>query len=611
MKPKVQTSLLIALCAVLALPLLVPINYMPVASVFNDVMSLLLWGSLVVAFYTTLSGRLLGVNGRPARERITGPAAGTQKPNSFQALTSPSGAPWVLGAIAFVFALQIGLGNYGFISQVVSAMAMAAAAWIVFNLGAVVCKRLPSKLLALSFATALTVTGLLACMIGWVQYFYPAVDSIWINPLMSAGRVYGNVRQPNHFALALFWAVWGTVWSIGASQSKTVCKYAALVLIVPVFVMTSSRMATTFILALFPLAFAAQNPGRTLKAAAAALMIFALSWGVANSLVGFGLPFYGAERLEGGLSTGGRLGLWSDILKILPQLPFNGCGVGQFGPCFIHSDLTVRQSGVFENGHNFLLNSLVEWGWPLTALLMIWLLSGVSAFFKNGLRTTAVLPAGIFLSSLTHAMLEYPWWYAYLLLPTAFCFGWMWTSSLPENSERLVFDQSDAKEARRSYCGKWGGVLLVGFAIVYAIQYYPLRVMFSTQFFQKTAPVNLQKISSRSPLFSAPLSYSMVIALSENLKREDAKQLLPFFKLAGRSTIAPEFMARFAVAAALADEQNMAKHLAWRVYIFDKARAVVLTEQIRKANDRTLDWFLAYLESPTAVNLDRTRFANN
>jgi hypothetical protein len=612
MKIRHTLALPIFLTVVLTLPVLVPLNYMPVASVFNDSLSLLLWGLGVILLQSNPSAiqaynlaavereHGLGCNGLKARVS-----------NAFQDFASPAGLVLVLFAFVATFSLQIFTGAYGFISQVVGAFAMVVASCIAFDTGIRVSQASNDDSLSKSFALAVTLMGVAVSLVGWSQYLFPNLNSDWINPLKTAGRIYGNLRQPNHMALLLIWAIWATVWSIGAGHSKAFWRYLGLVLIVPVLAFTSSRMGVALLCILVPFAYFTQNSKNTLKAVGAAVCIFAASWAVADwAAQTGGLPFYGNERLGEVEATGGRFSLWSDILKILPQLPWYGCGAGQFGPCFIHSNLAERTAGVFENGHNLVLNGLVEWGWPLTVILGAWLICGFFAFFKRGRNTQAVLPAGIAFSSFIHAMLEYPWWYAYLLLPSAFCFGWMWTKSMGQKNTVALDLYAPAGRVGRRFSRWCACVLLTSFGIIYAVQYYPLRVMFSSQFFQKITPETLAKISSQAPLFTAPMSYALVISLSENVNKEDAKKLLPFFKLAGRATITPEFLARFAIVAALADEREMAKHLAWRVINFDKARLPLLKSQVASAQDPALDWFQTYLRSPIPVNLDRSVFAN-
>lgn len=605
-------SLIVLFGAALAIPLTVPLNYLPVASVYNDALSLILWGVITVALrYKYRSQARLDLVCAPA----SGPQSQSGLAGRFTQLKaivlSPRGGVWVLAAFGVVFAIQIVSGAYGFISQMLLALAGAVAAWLVFDAGVRASQNLQADVLAKSFALALLSMGIVVSVLGWVQYFLPNVNSDWINPLATAGRVYGNLRQPNHLALVLVWAVWATVWLIGASRHKTGWYFLGLLLIVPVLVFTGSRMGLLLLVLLIPLAAVSQNPKSTLTGVGAALAIAAVSWTAAYwAAEAKDLSFYGKDRLLFGNATGGRLNLWLDVLAMLPQLPLNGCGVGQFGPCFIHADLPIRRSGIFENGHNLVLNGLVEWGWLLTGIIIVWLTCGLKVFFQHGLKTAAVLPAGMFISSLCHSMLEYPWWYPYLLLPTAFCFGWMWNVSAA-NKAGIALVKTDSVSVNPSSCSKvWGALLLAAFGVIYAVQYYPLRVMFSAQFFQKTTPVDLQAISKSAPLFSAPLSYALVISLSENVKKEDAKQLLPFFKLAGRGTVAPEFIARFSGVAALANERDMAKHLAWRVYSFDNEKFVTLRKQVTASNDPDLEWFVTYLKSPTPVNLDRRIFNN-
>ena len=277
--------------------------------------------------------------------------------------------------------------------------------------------------------------------------------------------------------------------------------------------------------------------------------------------------------------------------------------------------LDERVHGAVVHAHNLVLNGLIEWGWPLTLLLVVWIALGVCLFIRYGANTAAAFPAGIFLTSLLHAMLEYPWWYAYLLLPTAFSLGWMWTLSYDEyirgkNSESVSNEtvHINAGLFRQKLRLALPAIFLFCFGFLYLQQYLPLRFLFAGGYVKPMKVEELRNISSQAALFSMPLSYAIVMKLTENTTAKDAAVMIPYLKLAGRGTSDPEFLSRFAVVAALAQEDVMAQHLAWRAMQSDTKQKQKLINIVEKMNAPELATFSLYLNHPKMVNLDRSVF---
>ncbi len=91
-----------------------------------------------------------------------------------------------------------------------------------------------------------------------------------------------------------------------------------------------------------------------------------------------------------------------------------------------------RPSEFFDHTHNLVLNFAVEMGLPLAAIVLALLVYALWQALRNaiaeGRASTTSYPVQraafviVFLVAV-HSMLEYPLWYAYFLLPTAFAFG--------------------------------------------------------------------------------------------------------------------------------------------------------------------------------------------
>jgi hypothetical protein len=143
-----------------------------------------------------------------------------------------------------------------------------------------------------------------------------------------------------------------------------------------------------------------------------------------------GTTFAGDLRLqgEGALATS-RYVVWSDTLTLISRNPWLGVGVGGFNFAWTLTPFANRSGEFFDHTHNLPLQLLVELGIPIGTFViaaLTWALWRAFAASREafGDEGTALRAAFMMLLVIAlHSMLEYPLWYAYFLLPTAFLLG--------------------------------------------------------------------------------------------------------------------------------------------------------------------------------------------
>ncbi|MFM8768092.1 MAG: O-antigen ligase family protein, partial [Rubrivivax sp.] len=139
--------------------------------------------------------------------------------------------------------------------------------------------------------------------------------------------------------------------------------------------------------------------------------------------------FGGHQRLAEGDISGSRFRIWADALQLIAAHPWTGVGWGNFNFAWSLTPSPNRHTAFFDHTHNLPLQLAVELGVPLALLicgLLLW------ALWQAWRRALAAEPAAsaagrcalmmVVLIGL-HSLLEYPLWYAYFLLPTAFVWG--------------------------------------------------------------------------------------------------------------------------------------------------------------------------------------------
>ncbi len=279
-------------------------------------------------------------------------------------------------------------------------------------------------------ACGVLLAALLNVGVALVQYFAPAwADGVWIARPTTAGRAFGNLRQPNHLASLMLLGL--CVLPLLQTRARSGWGWAAMLALTLGVALSSSR---TGMLGLAGLAlWAALDRGlpggvrHLFWAAPAALAAWWLglwAWGEMG-----GAAYYGETRLEGGGDiSSSRFAIWSNTLALIAAHPWTGVGWGNFNAAWTFTPFPDRPVAFFDHSHNLVLQLMVELGIPAALALLgglawaLWRARG--ALSLQGEPGLAARSALLVLAVLGwHSLLEYPLWYPYFLLPAAWALG--------------------------------------------------------------------------------------------------------------------------------------------------------------------------------------------
>ena len=240
-------------------------------------------------------------------------------------------------------------------------------------------------------------------------------------------RPFANVAQPNQLALLLCFGIASVWWLYQAQRLRSnVAVFFVLVLSFGLS-LTQSRIAW-IILPLFALYCWPQRAGQ--RKVGKALLLFLLL--VYISLV-LGLPLLANWAGFAGGSVVERIGGRSERVVLMQQAwsmnmkhPLIGVGWFGFGAEQVRTAANFSASTYAEHAHNLILNFAAELGWPATLLICFVLgwwgwqtCTNPSAENSRpiGLASLCFIAVGV------HSMVEFPLWYAYVLLPLALTMG--------------------------------------------------------------------------------------------------------------------------------------------------------------------------------------------
>jgi len=331
-----------------------------------------------------------------------------------------------------------------------------------------------------AFCIALAVAGVASALIGLVQVFAPrAPDGDWIALAAIVGRATGNLRQPNHLSSLLLWSVVAVIWLGEAKALDDRIAVALTLVFLYVIVLSASRTGALGTLTLAGWGLLDRRLSRRSRTVLilAPLFYVASWWATGAWFEHAHRVFAGQARLSGGGDiSSNRFAIWSNALALIASHPWLGVGFGDFNFAWTLTAFPGRPTEFFDHTHNLVLNLAVEMGIPSAMVVIALLVFALWQALRNAIadgrggdrpgdpypiqRAAFVV---VFLVAV-HSMLEYPLWYSYFLLPTAFAFGLCLEQ--PVAAETALGD-ADEPEVTRPYVLAGLVLMLCGTFAVY------------------------------------------------------------------------------------------------------------------------------------------------
>jgi O-antigen ligase len=414
----------------------------------------------------------------------------------------------------------------------------------------------------------LLAAGLASVAISLVQVFAPAAaDGSWVARSGIAGRAVGNLRQPNHLSSLMMWACVAALWLAESGRlARLGGSRLALPLLLFAFVFTIVLSASrTGMLGVLVLAAWGALDRKLSRAARVALLftplMLAAAWGLMWAWAHLGAHAFGAEsRLVEGAGSPSRLAILRNSWALLMAHPWTGVGWGEFNLAWTMTPFPDRPIAFFDHTHNLVMQLLVELGIPLTCAvlgLLLWSLWRAFAAGRHQQGEQAAMLRCAFMLVLMiglHSLLEYPLWYAYFLLPSAYALGLC-----------LSPDKAGPDSSVSSHLLLVGGLaLLLGTAL--ALWDYR-RVVAIYAPAENAGPLQQRIAEGQSSLFFAPQAeYAAATSLGVNAAALDAA------KRTGHNLIDVRLMMAWAQSLHATGDDDRARYLVQRLKEFRNAQ---------------------------------------
>jgi hypothetical protein len=336
-------------------------------------------------------------------------------------------------SLALLIALQAAFGMLGVGWDALLPIAyflMAALAMVLgatWSAGAHATQRLTYALVL-----AHLLAGLLSVGIASMQFIgTEGLLGYWVMQLPhgvgQAIRPYANTGQPNQLALLFCMAIAASWWLYQTGKLRAGMALVAVLALLWGLALTQSRIGWLIVPIFSALVWRWRGNADFRCIPVAVLAALLLLYGMMVALLPLLATLLGVTTTSAAARVGGGSERWvlmQQAWQISWAQPWFGAGWYQFGPEQLKIGADFAPSTYAQHSHNIVLNFAAELGWPVTLLtfgLLAWWFA--AACLRRPLSKEVGFAVLFLLAVLVHSLVEFPLWYAYVLMPVALLMG--------------------------------------------------------------------------------------------------------------------------------------------------------------------------------------------
>ena len=422
-------------------------------------------------------------------------------------------------------------------------------------------------------AWAFVAIGIANTAIAAIQVFWPNLpDGTFIAAPTLPGRAVGNLRQPNHLSTL---ALWSAVFTVPLCDKAARRTRTALALLFALFIFTVELSASrTGMVGVIVLGLWGALDRRLTRFTRLMLLlapvVYVIGWIGMDFWASQGHHTFGArERLDERDISSSRFGIWLETMALIRSNPWTGVGVNEFNFAWTLTPFPGRPTAFFDHCHNLILEILVELGIPVGSFVILLLVVALWQAYRrtwsvtgpNGVRFRAAFIVVLLVT--IHSLLEYPLWYAYFLLPTA----WAWGYCLGTKSgdEQLRAAPTDTVRSSRAFFVTAGMLMTVG-ALWAFQQYLVVSLIFEPGDDKRSLAARVAD-GQKSVFYNHHADYATVTVIDHPSTKWEA------FAGATHVLLDTRLMIAWAIAFAERGDVDHARYLAQRLKEFNKPEA--------------------------------------
>ncbi len=292
------------------------------------------------------------------------------------------------------------------------------------------------------FAMLVLLGGLCSVVLAFTQVLDVWEQANWIHRMPGPRRPGANLGQTNQLATFVLFSVASLVYLFESRRLRVVTALPMAAILLLGLAITESRtgaLSLFLMIGWWMLKHRRFGSILSLRAVALWIIFFAGCFWFWPSCLNFiligGLDDAAATQVN--MRAGTRVLVWPQLWQAILQRPWFGWGLGDVSEAHNAVLHAYAVSEPFTYAHNVVLDLAVGMGLPLTLLLLVvtsvWLWRRVrnTKDLLSWYCLTLALPFGV------HSMLEFPFAYAYLLVPVMFLLGVLESRLAPSRVIRI------------------------------------------------------------------------------------------------------------------------------------------------------------------------------
>lgn len=296
------------------------------------------------------------------------------------------------------------------------------------------------------FFITILIAGLISVWIQLRQWLL-FNGNIWTVDMPPDGRPFANMAQPNQLSTLLLMGLLSVLYLFEKHKfNKISASFIAIFLLCGV-VLTQSRTAWLFVLCM--LVWWMSKP----KIQTHLTLRHLVLWSILFLGLWFCLPYLSefigvtstASLMERATTGLDRLPMWYQLIVIIQNGPIQGYGWGQLNVAQLLNNSEFINKPILGYSHNLFLDLFI-WNGLLLGLIIscciLFFLLKLAVYSKDKESFLILAMVG---AILLHSLLEYPFAYAYFLLPLGFFLGFLYAQQNEKNTflslDRMIYVQ--------------------------------------------------------------------------------------------------------------------------------------------------------------------------
>lgn len=279
------------------------------------------------------------------------------------------------------------------------------------------------------FAFTIVVAAACSAAISLVQTTNSWGGTSWIATMPNLRRPGANLAQPNQLATLLIMGIASVVFLFEVGRLRAAAASALYILLASGVAVSESRtglLSFVVIVAWYVALHRSLNFKVDIKYGALAIfVVFFLFWfwPPLFSFLDSGGLLVSGDGAQVNTKLGTRLTVWPQLIDAVFQKPMFGWGLGELSKAHNNVVHTYATSDAFTYAHNIILDLAIGVGLPLTALLVGVVVNWLYQRSKGAKTLLTWYCVAIILPFGVHSLLEFPFAYAYFLVPVLFSVG--------------------------------------------------------------------------------------------------------------------------------------------------------------------------------------------